>query len=215
MEKQMSTEDTGITPETGADNKALDSATPPQGTPPKEDNALQTEVERLRKEREQIEMERNMLRKKLEAEEKAKAETAAKELEEKEEFKTLYEQEKEARLALEQEAEEKARKAEVNSKKAEVLAEFPQDVKELADEFGYELIATDDETVAAYKAKLLKVQEKISQGQAVGPNNPSGPKKAPVPEGDDLKLALKDPKTFDEIIAAKFPGIQQMTRKQQ
>lgn len=210
----MSTEDTGITPETGADNKALNSETPTPSNPPKEDNALQTEVERLRKEREQIEMERNMLRKKLDAEEKAKAETAAKELVEKEEFKTLYEQEREARLALEQEAEEKARRAEVNSKKAEILAEFPQDVKELAEEFGYELADADDATVEAFKSKLLKVQEKISQGQEVGPNNPSGPKKAPIPEGNDLKMALKNPQSFDDIIAAKYPGIQQMTGKQ-
>jgi hypothetical protein len=66
-----------------------------------------------------------------------------------------------------------------------------------------------------YLPKLYKVQEKISNGQTVTPNNPTAPKASPVPEGDDLKRALKDPKSFDEIIAAKFPGIQQMTKPQE
>lgn len=211
----MSQEDTAQAAETGPnESKALDSKQVEQPSTPPKDNASD-EVAELRKQLEQQNMRANQLANQLEEKRKAEEAAEAKKLEEKEEFKTLYEQEREARLKLEQEAEEKARKAEINSKKSEVLAEFPQDVKELAEEFGYELTNTDDATVEAYKSKLLKVQEKISQGQEVSPNNPAGPTKAPIPEGNDLKMALKNPQTFDEIIAAKFPGIQQMTRPKQ
>lgn len=206
----MSTEDTGIAPETVADNKALNTDNKPVVTPA-EGNDLQSEVERLRKEREQIEMERNLLRKKLEAEEKAKAEAEAKQLEEQQEFKTLYEQEKERREAIEREQADKEEKQALAEAKATVLAEFSTEVRELADELGFELTANDDDSVAAFKDKLGKLQAKTSSEAKVTPNNPSGPKAPDMPTGDELKIALKNPQTFDEIIAAKFPGIQQMT----
>jgi len=200
----MSTEDTGVKPETGADNKALNSNTNQQDT--QQGNDLQTEVEKLRKEREQIEMERNLLRKKLEAEEKAKAEAEAKQLEEQQEFKTLYEQEKQRREQIEREQAEKEEKLSLASAKETALSEFSPEVRELAQELGFELTSADDDAVEAFKGKLSKVQERISSEQKVTPNNPSSPRKPGMPTGDDLRVALKDPQSFDEIVA-NMPGI--------
>lgn len=211
MEKQMSTEDTGITPETGADNKALDSNTNQQVTPT--GNDTQTEVEKLRKEREQIEMERNLLRKKLEAKEAAEAEANAKQLEEQQEFKTLYEQEKQRREQIEAEAAEREQKQTLAKAKEEALAEFSPEVRELAEELGFELASEDESDVKVFKDKLAKVQERVSVEQKVTPNNPSSPRKPDAPTGDDLRFALKDPKSFDEIVA-NMPGIAGMMTPQ-
>ena len=207
----MSQEDTtpnGV--ETGPnESKALESKQVEQVSNPQEGKA-DNEVAELRKQIEQQTMRNNQLANELE---KQKAEEAAKQkqLEEQEEYKTLYEQEREAREKIEREAEERQTQAQITQKKTELLQEFPQDVQDLADEFGYTLADTDEETVKAFKSKLAKVQERWSKGQEVSPNNPPAKSNAPsMPVGDDLKIALKDSKSFDEIISAKFPGIAAM-----
>jgi len=208
----MTKEDTGVKPETNPDEKALDSEKQPSN--PIQDNAGQDEVARLRKEREQLEMERNMLRNKLEAEEQAKAKAKEAELKEQERFKELYEKERQEREKLENDVATREEQANILQAKTTALADFPDDVKEIAEELGYELSAADDSTVEAYKAKLSNIQKKLSDKQVVSPNNPGEPKKAPLPTGDELKIALKSPQSFDELIDAKFPGIAAMKTPQ-
>lgn len=208
---EQDTTPTGV--ETGAPKEALESKQPADN--PTQDNVSQ-EVAELRKRLEQQEMRNNQLNNQLEEKRKAEEAAKAKQLEEQQEFKTLYEQEREAREKLLREHEERELQNAIASKKSEVLAEFPQDVQDLANEFGYSLTDTDEETVKAFKSKLEKVQERWSKGQEVTPNNPPAKSDKPViPEGNDLKLALKDPKSFDAIIDAKFPGIAAMRTPRQ
>ena len=181
-----------------AKTEALENKTDAPVTPPVEEKTTvdSSEVERLRKEKEQIEMERNQLRNKLQAEEEAKAQAEAKKLEEQNEYKTLFEQEKAKREAIETERQEEARRKELSEAQATLLTEYDDDVKGLAEDAGVTLTDTSDEAVAAYKERLDKFQTRLGK-QKVQPNNPGveGTKKEYSRE--ELRVILNDPAKRD------------------
>jgi len=171
-----------------------------------------TEVEKLRKQLQQEQMEKNMLRNKLSDKEKAEEEAAKKKLEENEQFNKLYEQEKAAREKLEAELEAKEQNAKKAELKSTVENDFSAETIELARETGIDLADTDEEAVESYKAKLAKIEEKTKSSGKIGGNNPGTPTTPPIPEGDELKAALKDPAMFDDLVS-RMPGIAQMMSK--
>lgn len=188
-------------------NNAQDVSTPPVV------NADDSAVERLQKQLEQERMEKNMLRNKLEAEEKAKAAAEAKQLEEKQEYKTLYEQEREKREESERLRESTEKEIALKSKSEEVLAEYTPEVKELAKDLNVGLDDITDDSVVEFKKKLDSVQAKISVS-SVSPNNPA-PKaqpKASIANADGIIEAPLQDNRFDEL-AKSMPGISSMMTK--
>lgn len=173
---------------------------------PNTGNASDSAVEQLRKEKEQAEMRANQLANQLKAKEEAEAAAKAKELEEQNQFKDLYEQEKAKREQIESEREAEERRKELKKAETGVLAEYPEEVKALVEETGMTLDSTDEEAIAAFKEKVENINKRVGATGKVGHNNPNRPNEAPVPTGDDLKLALKDPNAFAEIVS-KRPGI--------
>lgn len=202
----MSTDDTAQQAETGADTKALNNNSNQAGAQAI-DNA---ELERLRKEAEQAKMRANQLENQLKAKQEAEEAEKAKQLAEQNEFKTLYEQERAKSEELRKQQEEKERQAELDRAKTEALNSVSQEAQTLASELGITLTSADEDAVEAFKAKLAKVQERISSEAKITPNNPGSPRKPDVPEGEELRFAVQTPQGFEEVIAAKFPGIAAM-----
>lgn len=180
-----------------------------QGTPPVVKTEV-GEVEKLRKEKEQAEMQANMLRNQLKAKEEAEAERKAKELKDKEEYKTLYEN-TQARLD-EKEAEEAAREKKEALRKAseEVLAEYPEEVKLLVKETGLELSSDDESSKEIFKQKLDKINTTVGK-QKVSPNNHGTPpeSKFSLENSDGVIEAPVQGSKFDEYVASK-PGMASM-----
>lgn len=191
--------------------KAPENNTQPQA--PTSGNASDTAVEQLRKEKEQAEMRANQLANQLKTREEADAAAAAKKLEEQNEFKTLFEQEKAKRQALEAEQAEKARTKELADAKAEVLADYSDEVKALAEETGMTLADTDDASKAAFKEKLDKIDKRVSTNSKVTPNNPGTPNRTTELSPDQLRADLQDEQKFQEIIAQR-PGLAMMMKPQ-
>jgi len=123
------------------------------------------------KKAEQAQMEANMLRNKLKAIEDADAARKAKELEDQQEYKTLYEQEKAEREKLAQERELESFSQTLKSEEAKITAAYPQEVLEIAKELGFSLTDSSEEAVATFKSKLDKVSEKVGAKGGVTPNN--------------------------------------------
>jgi len=197
--------------DTGKKSETEEPKAPENGTPtplaPPTGNASEGagEAEKLRKELEQARMRENQLLNEKKAKEEAEAKQKAKELEEQNEFKSLYEQEKAKREAIETERETEEKRKELDKKKSEVLTDYSDEVKAVAEETGMALNSTDEADVAAYKEKLDKVQKMVGTGK-VGPNNPGKSTGKPELSQDELRAALKDPNKFQEIISQR-PGI--------
>lgn len=123
------------------------------------------------KKAEQAQMEANMLRNKLKAIEDATAAARAKELEDQQEYKTLYEQEKAERERLAIERERDSLSQSIKTEESKIIAEYPQEVLDIAKELGFGLTDSSDEAVATFKSKLDKVSEKVGAKNGVTPNN--------------------------------------------
>lgn len=195
-------------PENNANNQGT--PTPAPAAPVKtEDNSA---VEKLQKELQQAQMRANQLENEKKQREEAEADRKAKELEEQNQFKDLYEQEKAKAEALEAEREKAEREAELRKAKTEVLAEYNDEVKALAEEVGLDLTDTDESAVASFKEKLDKINTRVANTQGVTPNNPrtTGENK-PELSKDDLQRALGDDESFHKLVVERFPGIAAMT----
>lgn len=201
------------TPKPLENNSNVPSTPAPAAASPTTVPTVNTEdaVAALRKEKEQAEMRANQLANQLKEKEEAEAAAKAKSLEEQNEFKTLYEQSEEKRKALE--AENEAREARKVLRKAEreVLEGYSDEVKALAKEVGLELTQDDDESRTAFKEKLDKISGRVGT-QNVGANNPNPNPNQPKLEGDDLKLALKDPAKTAELLG-QLPTVQRFAKK--
>jgi hypothetical protein len=184
----------------------------PPATPAMDKPAEDSEVEKLRKQLLQEQMEKNQLRNKLEAEEKAKAEAAAKELEEQNKYKDLWEQSQAKLTEIETAKEKEEREAALKAESDKLFAEYPEQVKVLAEEAGMSLSDTDEATVAAFKAKLDKVSGLVAQPK-VTPNNPGNPATKTDMSQDDLRAIMRDPARFEKYVKENFKGIASLTRQ--
>jgi len=113
--------------------------------------------EMLRKEAEQAKMRANQLENELKKFKDAQEQAKAKELEEKEEYKTLYEQSQAELNRQREEREQSERQKTLSAEKDALLADFPEAVKAIADEAGLQLTDDSDEAKATFKAKLDKI----------------------------------------------------------
>lgn len=159
---------------TGETGNAGDSKTTGQPTATPQVNAVDpAEVERQKKAAEQAQMRANQLENELKKFKEEQAAAKAKELEEQNQFKSLYEQEKAKREEIETERETSKRQAELTTATDTVLGEFSQEVVEIAKDAGLGLSDNTEEAKAALKEKLAKIQEKVVKNSTPTPNNPS------------------------------------------
>lgn len=193
-------------------NDASNTSTPPEPQA-QSDNASDTAAEELRKQLEKERMEKNQLRNKLDAQEKAKEEAKKKELEEQEQYKSLYEQERAKREEFEKSQEESKRKQAIDEAKEKVFSDYSDEVRILANEAGMELSDTDDESVEKFKQRLDKVKGMLGEPKVSG-NNPNPVEQKRDYSRDDLRGIMRDEKQFSDYVMQKFPGIAAMTNKQ-
>lgn len=182
----------------------------PTVTPPVE-KAVDPELEKARKEAEQATLRANQLANQLKAKEDADATAKAKELEEQNKFKDLYEQEKARREEAETAKEKSESAAAVKAKQDEIFAGYSEEVKNLATELGVTLTDTEDDTVEAFKAKLDKAAGTIKSPK-VTPNNPGNPgtsSDAPM-DPAALQAIMRDPIKFQDYLNKNFKGIASM-----
>lgn len=190
-------------------NDGLSTSTPTPTAPVKtEDNS---EVERLKAEL-QAQMRANQVaNEKLKAKEEAEAEAKRKQLEENEEWKSLAEQEKAKREALEAEREAETRTKELKEATDSVFKDFPAEVIEIAQETGLTLNDVTDEAKETLKAKLEKIQTKVVTNTKVTPNNGQP---APInPNRDELLERMKygDREAREKVIS-EIPGVKAMRK---
>lgn len=204
----------GDTPKPGETQtpEAPKNATPPPTPQTGNEGDQAGEAEKLRKELEQARMREQQLLNEKKAREEAEEAKKAKKLEEQNEFKELYEQEKAKREAIESEREAESRRQELEKARTEVLANYSDEVKALAEEAGMNLGSSDEDAKVAFKEKLDKIQNMVGSTGKVTPNNPGKPTQKPKLTQDELRVALKDEKSFEEIVAQR-PGIAAMMSK--
>lgn len=175
--------------------------------PPADNNSA--DVEAAKKEAEQARIRANQLANELE---KLKAEKEAaerKKLEEKEEFKSLYEQ-TQAQLKEIQDAQAaQERQAELTKATADVLKEYPQTVQDLAVTAGLTLSDDSEAGVAAFKEKLDAIKAKVPTPTAT-PNNPR-PVTPEVASKEELMARIRggDKEALGSYIR-EIPGIKRM-----
>lgn len=197
--------ETTVTPKNDA------TPTAPAPAPKTEDTA----VEDLKKQLQQQELRANQLANQLKAKEEAEAKAKEKELEEQNQYKDLFEQEKAKREALETQQETEKRQAELEEAKAETLAGFSDDVKKAAEKLGLTLLDTDESSVEAFKEKLAVLQGESSDQNPVTPNNPNpSPQKVELTP-DQIRESLagdKNGQVFHDLVTKNYPGIAAMTK---
>jgi hypothetical protein len=155
-------------PETVADeplkNDALTTA-----APTKDNNVNQAEVARLRREVQEAQMWKN----KATQLEQAQQEQTRKSLEEKEEFKTLYEQTQSKLNEIQEAQASQERQAQLKTATEEVFKNYSADAVELAKTAGLGLSEDSDTARASLKEKLDAFQAKVGGSpQRPGANNP-------------------------------------------
>ena len=171
-----------------------------------------TEVERLRKEKEQAEMRANQLANQLKAREDADAESQRKQLEEQNQYKDLYEQEKLKREAIEIDVQTKEVQKELTDTKQTILAEYSDEVKAIIADTGMDLLNTDEASVTAFKEKLDSLSKRVGTSRITA-NNPGIPNAAAELSGDSLRAALQDDNAFHDLVTKRFPVIKSMTKE--
>lgn len=189
------------TPETGETptQTAPSNGTGTVAAPAQPDNSS-VDVEAAKKQAEQARMEANMLRNQLE---KIKAEQEAaktKQLEEKEEFKTLYEQTQADLERIKNEQAAKEREAELKGTTEKVLSEYPQSVVKLARTAGLSLSDDSEEAVTALKEKLDEFKKEVAPNATPSANNP----RETVPEDANQAELLKRMRAGDQKAASEF-----------
>lgn len=175
-------------------------------------NTPDPEVERLRKEAEQATMRANQLANQLKAKEDAEAAARAKDLEEQNKFKDLYEDEKAKRLKAESDKEAADRQTAIKAESDKLFNEFPKEVRELADDTGLTLTDTDDDTVAAFKDRLDRISKKVGV-QKITPNNPGNPTPSSVVSPNDMHAIMSDPVKFAEYVQKNLKTVAPMMRQ--
>lgn len=151
-----------------ANQQPLENNTNPSVTTP----VVNTDAnELLRKEAEQAKMRANQLENELKKFREAQEADKTKQLEEKEEYKTLYEQNNAELERIRQEREQSERQALLTKEKSTVLAEYPDAVREIAEETGLSLVDDSEEAKTEFKAKLDKIAERVGTTARVTPNN--------------------------------------------
>lgn len=204
-------------------NPVAPSNAPGTTSAPVTDNTSSAELEAARKEAEQAKMRANQLQNQLAEKEAAEAAAKAKQLEEKEEFKTLYEQTQARLNEIEENRARETQAAQLKTATEEVFKDYSADAVELARTAGLSLTADSDEAKAALKSKLDAFQAKVGGSPQPRPqgNNPA-PRTAEVVDRSTLTarnadgvspMALAGAKGDETVIRQyihELPAIQRM-----
>jgi len=183
----------------------------PTATPPSQ--TVDPAIEELRKKAEQAEMRANQLANQLKAKDDAEAAAQAKQLEEQNQYKTLYEQEKAKRTQIEADGAAAEKAATLKTEADKLFAQYPEQVRSLAQEAGMTLSDTDEASIDLFKQRLDKVNGFIKSPK-VGPNNPGQPNTgSPDMSPMDYHAMLNDPKKFEEYLKKNTKGIASMMRQ--
>lgn len=184
----------------------------PPATPPTANPVDQAEVERLRRELEQKDLRNRQLENEKAEAVKAEEQRKAKELEDTQQFKTLYETEKAEKERLEREKTDADKKAEVKAEADKLLGEYSPEVRKLASEVGLNLTDTDDASKKVFTDKLEALNAPFG-GKKVQPNNPptQTPEAPSMGNADGIIEAplSQTPDKFDKLIE-NMPGIASM-----
>lgn len=198
---------TKVEPKNDVSNPVTPTATPEEKKPDEDVTALK---ERLRV-AEQKAARVGQVENKLAEIEKAQQEAEAKELMEQNKFKDLSEKQAERIKQLEEESERKERDAQIKSKTDEIYKDYPDAVREIADEAELKLADTDEDSVEAFKKKLDNFKARIGNAK-VTPNNPG----TPTPKEDfnpaQYKDLAKNPAKLEEHWKKHSPLMAQMIK---
>lgn len=135
---------------------------------PEQGNA---ELEAIRKEAEQTKMRANQLANELAEAQKKIAQAEQAKLQEKEDYKTLWEQANAQLQEVVTTQEQQAFKQEVAKKESEVTSQYSEEVLEVAKTAGLTLTGVDEESTQEFKAKLDKISEKVGSTAKNRPEN--------------------------------------------
>lgn len=164
----------GASQATGETATPGDSKTQVPSTTPAQGGGVDTaELERQKRAAEQSFMRAQQLENELKKFKDEQAAQKAKELEEQNQFKSLYEQEKAKLEEITSQQEAQKRQTELTQATDSVLGEFSQEVAEIAKEAGLGLTDDSEEAKAALKAKLENIQKKVVSTSTPAPNNPN------------------------------------------
>jgi hypothetical protein len=165
------------------------SPSPPSA--PAGDNATATaDAQALAAQMQKLEMERNLLRKKVDAAEKAERERQQKELEDKEEWRTIAEQNKAELEALRKEREEAETKSARDAATAEVFKDYSDNVIAVAKTTGLSANSGSDEDKAALKTKLDEIQKTVGSGAPKITGSNPAPASTPTVDGKKLTMQM-------------------------
>lgn len=191
-----------VTPEAPS-NETGTTNTPPQVT-------VSADVEAAKKEAEQAKIRANQLANEL-AKIKADQEAAkAKQLEEKEEFKTLYEQTQSKLKEIEDANAEAERKTALEAATQDVFKDYPANVVELAKSVGLGLTDDSEASVQLLKEKLDAFKKQIVPSSTPGANNPHAPAPAAASQEELLKRMRGGDKTAVKEYINSIPAVQKM-----
>lgn len=187
-------------------NEPGTAATPPVVT-------SSADVEAAKKAAEQATLRANQLENENKRLKEAQEAAATKQLEEKEEFKTLYEKTQAQLTELTSANESAARQTQLTSATETVLKDYPPEVVDIAKTAGLSLGDDSETAQTAFKEKLDAIKAKVGGGSPVASNNPSTPAQQELTReqlttrGEDgiSPLAWAGAKG-DESVARKYAG---------
>lgn len=223
------TPQTGETPAPALENNATPPTTAPAPAAPV--NVVDSaEVERLNKELEQQRMQVNQLQNKLTAKEQAEAAARQKQLEEKEELKTLYEQTQSQLDEMKRTMDAEKRQKELETTAQAILQEFPENIRNIAQTTGLSLADDSDVAKTNFKEKLGELQAQVgtpTSVPAVTSNNGAAPMAPPTDRaarealvtrqrpGEPSPMAMAAAKGDDSVFEAyvsSLPAVQRMKK---
>lgn len=176
--------------------EALKNEAEPTAAPIVEKPVEDSEVERLRKQLQQEQMRANQLQNKLSSVDEEKAAAAQAELEAKEEYKTLYEQERAKREEVERERQAAEQAKALTDAQSNVLADYSDEVKDTAKKLGLNLSDVSEEALNEFKGKLDTLQSQASNHRVTA-NNPSAITGKKEYSKEELSVILNDPTQRD------------------
>lgn len=165
-------------------------------------NSGQADVEQARKEAEQTRLRNNQLENELKKMRDDQETARQKQLEEKEEFKTLYEQTQSRLKEIEDEKTRSDQQAAVATATQEVLKDYPANVVELAKTAGLSL--TDDSEAA--KASLKEKLDSFKATLGTSPITPNNPGTLPTGGTPDDLVKREDPWAGSPMSVASANG---------
>lgn len=163
------------------------SATDPQGQAEPKNNGVSDAEAQLRRELEKAQMRANQLQNEAEARDKAEAEARRKQLEEQEEYKTLYEKTEAELRDIREKADADTRRKALADASQDVLKDYPTEVQEIAKTAGIGLSDDSEAGRTSLKVKLDAIKERVRPVSTPSPSNPYNP----APASSDRKAVIE------------------------